>query len=264
MPAKRFWREMPTTAFAGDISQWIAVLPLAAIEQHGPHLPVGVDALIAEGMVSRCAVALPSESQAVFLPVQQVAKSNEHINYYGTLTIGWEATIRSWIDIGASVARAGIRKLVLVTSHGGNVAAMEIAARELRLDHRMLAVTTSWGRLGKWQEIYRSESVFTDIHGGEAETSLMLALHRDLVDMSKADSFVSRQADLKSRHEHLGFHSSNANIAWLVEDLNAHGTVGDASAASAEKGEMDIASTVKGFCKLMREIETTGLPGSED
>lgn len=262
MLQKRFWRDMPTTAFDGDTSDWIAVLPLAAVEQHGPHLPVGVDAFIAEGFVERCASALPDDSPATFLPVQQICKSNEHINFPGTLTVGWETAIQSWLDIGISLTRAGIRKLVMITSHGGNVAPMDIAARELRSVHDMLVVTTSFGRLGKWQEIYDYGPVMTDIHGGNAETSVMLVFRPDLVDMTKAQDFSSGQEQMKRDNTHLGFHSSNANIAWASEDLNPEGVVGDASAASAEKGEQDIASTVEGFCKLIEEIAATPPPGS--
>ena len=143
MLPSRFWYEMPTTHFAGDTSEWIAILPVAAVEQHGPHLPVGVDAIIAEEMVARCAKALPESSPAVFLPVQAIGKSNEHVNFPGTLTIGWQSAIESWIEIGQSVCRAGIRKFVIVNSHGGNSALMAVVARELREKHHMLAITTN-------------------------------------------------------------------------------------------------------------------------
>ena len=254
MPSKRFWRDMPTTEFEGDLSDWIAVLPLAAVEQHGPHLPLGVDAMIAEGLVQRCAAALPATSPAVFLPIQEVGKSNEHLSYPGTLTVGWETAIRSWIEVGKSVARAGVRKLVLITSHGGNVSPMDIVARELRVAHGLLVVTTSWGRLGKWQEIYDYQGVFTDIHGGTSETSVMLALRPDLVEMGKAEDFASAQADLKARHRRLGYHGGEANVSWMSEDLNPKGTVGDATAADAAKGEADLASMVQGFLELIAEI----------
>ncbi len=261
MPPKRFWRDMPTNGFAGDTSEWIAVLPVAAIEQHGPHLPVGVDAFIAEGLVARCAGALPEDSPVTFLPVHEVCKSNEHVGFPGTLTLDWDTTIRSWIEIGSSVARAGVRKFVIITSHGGNAAPVEIAARELRCKYDMLTVTTSWTRLGEGREIYGYGEVFTDIHGGTSETSLMLALRPDLVDMSKAEDFASAQSEMKARHRRLGFHSSDADIAWMSEDLNPKGAIGDASAACAENGEAEIASEVAGFCQLMLEIAATDPPG---
>ena len=139
----RFWYQMPTTRFAGDTSEWIAILPIAAVEQHGPHLPVGVDAIIADEMVARCAKALPESSPAVFLPFQAIGKSNEHVNFPGTLTIEWQSAIESWIEIGRSVCRARIRKFVIVNSHGGNSALMTVVAREVLKKHHMLAITAS-------------------------------------------------------------------------------------------------------------------------
>ncbi|MGI9354295.1 MAG: creatininase family protein [Rhizobiaceae bacterium] len=257
---KRFWRDIPTAAFDGDMSHWIAVLPVAAIEQHGPHLPVGVDAIIAEGVVERAAEALPSNSPTTFLPVQEIGKSNEHINFPGTLTLDWETTVKAWIDIGNSVARAGLRKLLIITSHGGNLAPMNIAARELCVLHNMLAVTTSWEKLGPPRKEPGDGSPFTDIHGGEFETSIMLALRPDLVDMDKAEDFASKQSGMKERTRHLGFHSSNANISWLSEDLSAQGVVGNASAATAGRGEQIIATMVENYCALIEEIERSEPP----
>jgi len=252
---KRFWRDMPTTAFDDDTSNWIAVLPVAAVEQHGPHLPVGVDAMIAEGLIERAAAALPDSSLATFLPVQGIGKSNEHINFPGTLTLDWETTIKAWLDIGTSVARAGLNKLLMITSHGGNLSPMDIVGRELRVRHNMLVITTSWEKLGPPRKEPQEGSAFVDIHGGEFETSIMLALRPDLVDMNRAKDFVSKQCDMKKRSQHLGFHSSNANISWLSEDLNAQGVVGDASAATAEQGEEIVATMVENFCALIDEIE---------
>ncbi|MDD9908401.1 MAG: creatininase family protein [Ahrensia sp.] len=254
---QRFWRDMPTTAFNGDTSQWIAVLPVAAIEQHGPHLPVGVDSIIAEGLVERSAEALPADSPAVFLPVQQICKSNEHITFPGTLTLDWETTIKSWLDIGDSIARAGLRKLLIITSHGGNIAPMEIVARELRAHHDMLVVTTSWEKLGPPRKEPEDGSAFVDIHGGDFETSIMLALRPDLVEMPKARDFASSQSKLKATHRHLGYHSSDANIAWLSQDLNAAGVVGDAASASAEQGEDIMSMMVANFSRLIEEIAQT-------
>lgn len=252
MPRRR-WREMPTTAFGPGAADWIAVLPLAAIEQHGPHLPLGVDAMIAEGLVAACIDHLPDDLPVSFLPVQEVAKSTEHIRFPGTLTLDWDLAIRQWIAIGQSVARAGPRTLVMVTSHGGNAAAMEVAARELRLSDALRVVTTSWGRLGKWEEVYGHTGPVTDIHGGLAETSLMLALRPDLVDMDKARDFASDQTRLAGDGP-LGWHGAAANMAWAAGDLNPEGVVGDASAARPEFGARDIAGMVDGFTTLMRAL----------
>lgn len=253
MMPKHRWRDMPTSAFGEGAADWIAVLPLAAIEHHGPHLPVGVDAMIAEGMVDACIEALPPELPVTFLPTQEVAKSNEHIRFPGTLTLDWDLAIRSWIAIGQSVGRAGPRTLVLITSHGGNAAAMDVVARELRVTENLRVVTTSWGRLGAWQDIYQYDGPITDIHGGLSETSLMLALRPDLVDMTKAEAFGSDQSRMDARSK-LGWHGAKANMAWVAEDLNAEGVVGDASSADANLGRKDIDKMVEGFIALMRDL----------
>ena len=254
MEPKRYWREMPSSAFGEAAKDWIAVLPLAATEQHGPHLPVGVDSLIAEGMVAECVRVLPADAPVTFLPVQEICKSNAHYDFAGTLTLDWKTVIETWIAIGESVLRAGLRTLVLITSHGGNVAPMEIVARELRQRHGMQVITTSWGRLGRWEEIYHYDGPVIDIHAGLSETSVMLALRPDLVDMDRASDFPSTQTALGKSAQKLGYHGAAANMAWLAQDLNADGAVGDASAATAQDGLRDITSVGEGFCALINDI----------
>ncbi|KPQ17248.1 MAG: creatinine amidohydrolase [Rhodobacteraceae bacterium HLUCCO18] len=252
---RRHWREMTTRDFSdADTSDWIAVLPVAAIEQHGPHLPVGVDALIAEAMVARCAEALPAKATATFLPVQQVCKSNEHIAFPGTLTLDWDTAIRTWLQIGHSVARAGLRKLIIVTSHGGNVAPMEIVARELRQSHGMAVATTSWTRLTPDRVYSYPEGPMIDIHGGLSETSMMLALYPELVRTELVEDFASAQTALRQRSAKLGYHMADANLGWLANDLSEKGTVGDASAATAALGAADIEGQVKGFVALVEDM----------
>ncbi|MBC6437196.1 MAG: creatininase family protein [Rhodobacteraceae bacterium] len=266
-PPKRFWREMSTQVFADhDTSDWIAVLPTAAIEQHGPHLPVGVDALIAEAMVNRAAVALPEHSPAVFLPVQEICKSDEHIAFPGTLTLDWEAAIKSWLQIGASVARAGVRKLLIITSHGGNVPPMDIVARELRRTAHMAVITTAWTRLRAGPVYEYGDAPVIDIHGGLSETSMMLALWPELVDKAQAGNFTSAQTMLRQGSAKLGYHMAEANMAWLSQDLNPKGAVGNASAATAELGVRDVTGQIEGFCALIEDIARVAPPdqGSPD
>src|SRR5882724_10507853 len=126
----------------GAAARWIAVLPLAATEQHGPHLPLGTDVMIGEAYLARVRELLPATLPVTFLPLQPVGISTEHIDFPGTLTLPTEVALKSWMALGASVARAGVKKLVMVTSHGGNSAAMSLVAQDLRAQHGMLAVTT--------------------------------------------------------------------------------------------------------------------------
>ena len=148
LPTK-FWADMTWPDFQRvDMSQVIAVLPVAAIEQHGPHLPVGVDAAINEGYVRLAAEKIAGDLPVLFLPLQPASVSGEHSEYPGTLSLSVESAIRGWTEIGDGVARAGCRKLVVMNSHGGNVAAIEAVTQSLRVRWRMLAIHASWHRLG--------------------------------------------------------------------------------------------------------------------
>ena len=255
----RFWEELKATEFGNTLSDRVAVLPLAAVEQHGPHLPLGVDSMIADHLVKTAATALPEESNALFLPLQRIALSPEHQNFPGSLSGSWKTMGDFLTEIGAGVAKSGIRKLLLITSHGGNLALMDIVGRELRAAHDMLVVSTHWEKLGLPRKL-PDTGTYTDIHGGEAETSIMLAIRPDLVDMSKAQDYASGQSELKAKNKFLGFHSSPATISWMAEDLNPLGVVGDASASNAADGQAMIDAMVEGFCTLIAEIEKAAAP----
>jgi creatinine amidohydrolase len=252
---RRFWAEMTTRDFAdGDAARWIAVLPVAAVEQHGPHLPLSTDTLIAEGMVRRVVELLPAELPVTFLPVQALGKSNEHILSPGTLTVGWETATKLWIEIGASVRRAGVRKLIVVSSHGGNSPLVDIVTRELRVGHGMLGVATGWSRFGAPEGLFPSEESLYGIHGGDAETSLMLHLRPDLVRMAEARDFASRQRDFVAEFSHLRAHGQS-QFAWLAEDLNPQGAIGNAAAATADKGRALIEHRARAFVELCRDVD---------
>lgn len=256
---RRYWHEMSAREFAGsDTSNWIAVLPVAAIEQHGPHLPVYTDTCIAEGQIQRVIELLPDAVQATFLPVQAIAKSNEHISSAGTLTLDWDTVTRAWLDIGDSVARAGVRKLVIVTSHGGNVPIMDIVARELRIRHDMLAVATGWARFGQPEGVFPAEEFVYGIHGGDVETSIMLHLRPDLVAMEHARDFRSTQHDLIAEMKHLRVHGP-VQYGWKAQDLNPAGTVGNAAAATAEKGRLSLDHAARGFVELLGDVASFDL-----
>ena len=143
----RFWAEMSWRDFAAaDMEKVVAVLPVAAVEQHGPHLPVGVDMFINEGYFARAVKRIPDDMPVLILPIQAIGKSNEHLRSKGTITFSAENLLRTWFEIGEAVHRAGLRKLVIVNSHGGNAELITILARELRVRLNMLAVPTQWRR----------------------------------------------------------------------------------------------------------------------
>lgn len=181
------WAQYRTTEYADiDPMRTVAILPTAAIEQHGPHLPVGTDTMIAEGMLARLRETCPDDIDIRVLPVQAVGKSNEHIHAPGTLTLSAQTALAAWQEIGLSVARAGVRKLVIVNSHGGNLDLVSILSRELRVRAGMLAVKCQWGAFGHPDGMYPAQELAYGIHGGDVETSLMLQFRPETVDMGAA------------------------------------------------------------------------------
>ncbi|MGZ5837495.1 MAG: creatininase family protein [Xanthobacteraceae bacterium] len=255
MPPRPDWTEMTWQDFAtADVGRWIAVLPLAATEQHGPHLPVGVDAMIGRAYLARVRADLPKDLPATFLPLQDFGVSAEHTAFPGTLSVSAQAAIAVWLEIGASIARAGVRKVVLVTSHGGNVATMDVVARELRVRHRMLAVTTAWQNFGYPDGLFDEREVRHGIHAGGIETALMLAAYKRLVRMDKAAAATPATIGMEQSFKWLRSHRP-AGFGWMSQDLTASGAVGDATPATAEAGETAYAHGARAFIELLRDID---------
>jgi creatinine amidohydrolase len=254
---ERDWMEMTWQEIAeagAATARWIAVLPLAAVEQHGPHLPLGVDTFIAEAYLARVRKILPDELPVTFLPVQRIGVSVEHLAYPGTLSLSAATAIAAWTELGESLARAGLRKLVLITSHGGNVAAMELVARDLRTRFRMLAITVGWHRFGYPENTFSSEEKKHGIHGGDIETSLMLAAIPETVRSEKAPKATPATVAMAREFRWLGAYRP-AGFAWMTQDLHATGAIGDATLATAAKGEAALARGAEAFVELLREVD---------
>ena len=264
MLPKRDWMEMTWQDVAGgDTARWIAVLPLAAVEQHGPHLPLGVDTYIAEAYLARARDLLPDDLPATFLPMQRIGISAVHLAFPGTLTSSAATAIAAWTELGDSLARAGLRKLVLVTSHGGNVAAMETVARDLRARLGMLAVTVGWHRFGYPDGTFSTEEKKHGIHGGDIETSLMLAAKPDTVCMDQAPKATPETVAMAAEFKWLGAYRP-AGFAWMTQDLHPSGAVGDATLATAAKGDAALARGAQAFVELLREIDRFDLARLRD
>jgi creatinine amidohydrolase len=235
-------------------ARWIAVLPLAATEQHGPHLPVGTDVMIAQAYLARVRELLPATIPATFLPLQPVGISTEHIDYPGTLTLPTEVALKTWMALGQSVARAGIKKLVMVTSHGGNSAAMTLVAQDLRAQHGLLAVTTAWSRLSAPEGLFSAEELRHGIHGGAVETSIMLARYKQHVRNENLADFRPTSIAIEKDHRWLSAHRP-APFAWQAQDLDLSGAAGDATMASAEKGQRLLDHGARAFCELLADVD---------
>ena len=254
MARRRFWGELKSSEFSAlDPHATVAVLPVAAIEQHGPHLPVMTDTAIMHGMIDTVLARLPDELAVLFLPIQTIGKSNEHLRHKGTITLSAENLLRVWFEIGEAVHRAGLRKLVIINSHGGNAEVIAILARELRVRLGMLAAATQWRRFGLPPDTYAAYDATYGIHAGDIEASLMLHFRPDLVDMTKAKLFPSRAAEIEKAFTHLRPIGTHA-FGWMADDLNPDGAVGDASAATADKGRRTAEFQADGFIALLRDV----------
>jgi creatinine amidohydrolase len=252
----RPWADFRAPDFAAvDPLRTIAILPTAAVEQHGPHLPVGTDTIINTHLCALLADRAPADLDLRILPVMAVGKSNEHLWAPGTLTLSATTALAAWTEIGLSVARAGVRKIVILNSHGGNADLISILSRELRVQAGMLAVRLGWGAFGHPPGLFSAQETQFGIHGGDVETSLLLHFRPDTVDMAAARDFRSS--------------AENAAIApigavakgWIASDLNPAGVVGEAHLASAEKGHVTAEHYVADVIALLQKVAAEALPG---
>lgn len=262
----RFWAHLSTRDFAqarasGLAAQTVAVLPVAAIEQHGPHLPLSVDATLLQGVIDAALPLLPADLPVLLLPPQNVGLSSEHLSYPGTLTLSPTTLLALWTELGECVARAGIRKLLFLNGHGGNVAPMDIVARELRQRLGLLVYSSSWFNLPLPKAVsglFSAEEQRFGIHGGAIETSMMLHLAPQLVRMEHARNFHSSSQDRAARYPILG-NGRSAKMGWAMQDYQSAGAVGNAAAATADKGRAMMQAAVEALAQLIAEVHALPL-----
>ena len=260
MTKKFWWADFRADEFVGiDPTKTIAMLPIAAIEQHGPHLPVGTDAILNLGCLHMLRPRLPDGMDVRVLPIQDIGKSNEHLWARGTLTHAVHSLIDTWLELGLSVARTGIKKLMIVNSHGGNEEVMGIVARELRVQADMLVVKTGWSKFAPPEGLLADEERRHGIHGGDFETSMMLHFRPELVRTDKLANFQSVAVRNEAEFTYLR-PTGNHAYAWISSDIHPSGAVGDASKATAEKGRLIAEKEVAGMLELLGEVERCPLP----
>jgi creatinine amidohydrolase len=264
----RRWADLKTTEFAAlDAQATVAVLPLAAIEQHGPHLPLDVDRALVDAMLDAADRHVPAPVPVLVLPTQAVGYSPEHTAFAGTLTLPWDTLLLTWIAIGEGVARAGVRKLLLFNAHGGNVGPMDMVARELRARAGLIVYGCSWWNLplGEAKALFTADEHRFGVHAGAIETSLMLAIDSGQVDMARAADFPSTSRQRAAAYPILG-NGSSAKLGWHMQDYNAQGAAGNAAAATASHGEQLLAQVGAQLAALLQEIASlpldTVVPGA--
>ena len=252
----RLWSDLRTTDFAAlDPTSTIAVLPVSATEQHGPHLPLSTDAVINDGVLREAIARLPgaTASSVLVLPPLAVGDSLEHSAFSGTVSIDSDALMGMWLSVGRSVARAGVRKLVIFNTHGGQKAHVDMVALRLRVECRMLVVRAHSFGFGVPQGLFDADERAHGIHGGAVETSLMLHLRPDLVRASALKAFPSLGQRLVARGGPLGAEKP-IGFGWMTQDLNPEGVCGDATQASADKGASVLDHLAAGLASLLEEV----------
>jgi len=206
-------------------------------------------------MVGACVSILPADANVCFLPVEEVGASAEHGDTPGTLSREPFELAQAWFHIAADLNVNGIRKLVLVSSHGGNTPVCDLVCQRARIELGMLAVATSWSRFGYPDNMFSNDEISLGIHGGDIETSIMLAARPDTVDMAKAQAFSSLQQEMVRDMKHLRAYGPH-RFGWMMHDLNEQGVTGNAGAATAEKGKAVIAHQSRGFLELLDDVKS--------
>jgi len=257
----RFWADLSTRDFAQlDPAATVAVLPVGATEQHGPHLPLSVDQSIVDGVVAQALPHLAADLPVLFLPTQQVGYSPEHTAFPGTLSLSSATLAATWIELGQCVARAGLKKLLLLNAHGGQVSVMDIVARELRTRAGLIVYSCSWWNLplGEAGKQFSGEEHRFGVHAGEMETSMLLALRPQFVDMAQARDFKSTSQERAAAYPVLG-NGSSAKLGWAMQDYNAQGAAGNAAAATAQKGAALLEAAGSQLALLLSELSSLPL-----
>ena len=231
-----------------------AILPVGSTEQHGPHLPMATDTATIDGLVRASLPYLPDDLPVLFLPTVAYGKSNEHSGYPGTLTVSANTLISLWKDIGACVAKAGVRKLVLYNSHGGQMSVMDIVARDLREEHDMMVVAANWYTLGLPEGLFTAHEGKHGIHAGDLESSVMLHLTPDYVRRDQFRNFSSLTEQMAEENKFLSI-TPSGKLGWQMHDINPAGAAGDATRATAEKGAAVLDHVGRRFVELLHEID---------
>lgn len=235
-----------------DKKNVVIIQPIGAIEQHGPHLPIAVDSAISLGVLGKALGQLEPTLPAYALPCLYYGKSNEHSGFPGTITLTATTLLSIIKEIAASIYRSGFRKLVLMNSHGGQPQIMEIAARDIHQEYQNFAVFPlfTWRVPHIVGDLLTAQEQEYGIHAGDAETSIMLSLLPEQVQMNQAVKEYPQGLPENSLLDMEG----KLPFAWLTKELSKSGVMGDATAATKEKGDRILQSVADGWVQVIQDI----------
>ena len=230
----------------------ILVQPLGAIEQHGPHLPLSTDSVVATAVAEAAIAQVGEELDVWLLPTLEYTKSNEHAWSAGTVWLSATTLMAVLDDLGRCVATTPAQRLVFLNGHGGNSALLNVANRELRLAHGLMTFVTHPGVPPDQGGTSPEDELGMGVHGGTDETSLMLHLAPHLVNMELAERRVPEKLAM---NQYVRF-GGRVSFGWMSNDFFPDGYIGDPTAASAELGKQLFEGAVRGFGEALREIST--------
>jgi creatinine amidohydrolase/Fe(II)-dependent formamide hydrolase-like protein len=248
--------DLLTSTDIGAIGKTDALVlqPIGAVEQHGPHLPCATDALLADAICDRALAVTPAALNVWRLPIVSYGKSTEHLGYPGTISLSTETLLAVCNDIGRSVAASGFRKLAFVNGHGGQPQLLEVVARDIRERTGLQVFPLFPYRLaGEARAVSSPEEAAYGIHGGEGETSLMLAVAPDLVRRERFAPGSTRVREAYAGTRYLSLEGA-LPTAWLTRDLAPDGVIGDPTPADGERGERALAAIAAGLAGVFAEI----------
>lgn len=253
-----YWHELTMPDIARlDPERTVTILPVSATEQHGAHLPLNTDAIINAGIVERVLQAPPVNATVLVLPALPIGDSIEHTDYPGTLSARLRTVIDLWLDVGSSVARAGVRKMVIFNTHGGQRGHVDQVAVRLRARHRMMVARANAGNFGKPDGLFSDAERAHGLHGGAIETAMMLYLRPDLVRSELAREAPSAAIAMQD-NQFLGM-ERGVGLGWMAQDLNASGICGDPTTASVDSGRALVEHMSRSLARVCIELANTPL-----
>ena len=229
--------------------QSLVILPVGAVEQHGPHLPVFTDTLLAETVLEEACHHLPEESPIWLLPVLPYGKSNEHSGRPGTFSLSSSTLQAVIMDLAKSVEASGFKRLLIFTTHGGNNDLLNLMAREVRLETGLIVFRLNIGGLEMDAKLLGEKEKVFGIHAGDYETSLILASYPDWVQKDRLTAEFPKQLE-ETPH----FRFQNGTFAWTIDDVSASGVLGDARRATSEKGREIYLQHGKHLARILMEM----------
>jgi creatinine amidohydrolase len=246
------WADLTAPEFAAlDRERAVAILPIGAIEQHGPHLAMSVDRDLTLAVLTRALPLIDPALTVLALPAQAIGKSTEHQAWPGTLSLSADTLLRLLHDIAESVRRAGLSRLMFLNGHGGNRALLELACRDLRAGLGLVTAHVAWDDLAGAEGIVGAAEAQNGLHAGDVETSAMLAAHPGRVRMDRTEDFDSAHLGWRIDHPELGLGAAAMRPGWMMADLNPKGAIGNAAAATQAKGEALLSNAAANLARLI-------------